>query len=308
MKGSAFDMFDKKRVAFVCVIVLLLIISLTGLSFRYIRSVIAREEAVQTLMWEKPIIHRQGAGLSMPIKINSQNANVNISESELDNTNSPKNVPILSYHAVNDNIWGVEELYVSPIEFEKQMKYLKDNNYTAISFDQLENSSNYKKPVIITFDDGYEDNYTYAYPVLKKYDLKATIFLACKVIGKPHFLKIEQIIQMQDLISFQSHTLSHRVLTKLTPEEIENEMSESKRILEGLFGNEVNVLAYPEGKISSNISQIAKKYYKYAVLSYGGYYNKNSDPHEIKRIFVSRWMDIAKFEKKLKEAETTPVK
>lgn len=224
-----------------------------------------------------------------------------VSVDQLDDTNKPKNVPIISYHAVNDNVWGMDELFVSPVEFEKQMQYLKDNDYTTISFSELDTAYKYKKPVIITFDDGYEDNYTNAYPILKRYNFKATIFIPITVIDQNLFLKTDEILQMQDLVEFQSHTVSHKVLTGLSLEEVDYELRESKRMLEELFKKPVYVLAYPEGKANSNIKNIASKYYQYAVLSYGGWYSSSVNHYEIKRMYVPRKMDLNSFIQKLEK-------
>ena len=65
------------------------------------------------------------------------------------------------------------------------MNYLKNDGFTVISFEQIDQIAGIKKPVIITFDDGYENNYTYAYPILKKYNFTATIFVCTDFIDKP---------------------------------------------------------------------------------------------------------------------------
>jgi peptidoglycan/xylan/chitin deacetylase (PgdA/CDA1 family) len=214
--------------------------------------------------------------------------------------NKSKGVPILYYHTINDNITGIEELFVSPKEFEKQMKFLRENNYNVISFKELGDYDSYDKPVIITFDDGYEDNYYNAYPILKKYNFKATIFLSVDAIDKPLFLKKAQITEMGDLIDFESHTLSHPYLTQLNNKEAAHELSESKKQIEEITGKQVNVLAYPIGDFDRRIIEIASKYYKYAVLNYGGTYYKSENDYEIKRTYVSRYLDVQGFIKKLK--------
>ncbi|MCR4434425.1 MAG: polysaccharide deacetylase family protein [Clostridiales bacterium] len=210
-------------------------------------------------------------------------------------------IPILYYHSVTDNIFGIEELSVAPAEFEKQMNYLKKNNYTVITFNELKNADSMEKPIIITFDDGYEDNFTYAYPILKKFGFKATIFLCVSVIDKSQFLKSGQILQMKDLINIQSHTMTHDYLSKLTEEKIDTELGESKKILEDLTGKEVDVLAYPYGDYDSRVIKIAKKYYKYAVVSGGGFYHRGDSAYEIKRIYVPRSLDLDGFKNKLQQ-------
>ena len=221
-------------------------------------------------------------------------------EKTIENKSLKKSLPILYYHAINDNITGLEELFVSPSEFDRQMQYLKQNNYDAISFAQLKYISKIPKPVIITFDDGYEDNYRYAYPILKKYGFTATIFICSDVIDKPLFLKTVQIQEMKDFISFQSHTVSHRRLSELKDDEIEYELRESKKAIEEITGCKIDVLAYPYGDYNVKVINIAKKYYNYAVVSGGGLYHEGDNNYEIKRVYVPRDLNIDSFIKKLK--------
>ncbi len=210
-----------------------------------------------------------------------------------------KRLPVLYYHAVDDNIAGLEELFVSPSEFEKQMAFLKDNHYTVITFDQIHQFKEIQNPVIITFDDGYENNYTQAYPILKKYGFNATIFLTTGFMDKPLFLKKHQVEEMKGLINFQSHAVTHPHLTDLNQEKMEFELSESKKILEALTGGEVNAFAYPFGDYNSKVLTMTKKYYKYAVLNEGDIYREGDNLLEIKRVYIPRALDLQGFKKKI---------
>ncbi|HEX9063290.1 MAG TPA: polysaccharide deacetylase family protein, partial [Clostridia bacterium] len=144
----------------------------------------------------------------------------------------------------------------------------------------------YKKPIIITFDDGYEDNYTNAYPILKKYNLKATIFLVPGFIGKDNFLKADQVKQMTDIISFQSHTISHIRLDTADRNTIEKECSHSRIEIERLTGKPVFAIAYPYGAYNNGVASIASKYYKYGISTYCGYYSQSSWAYSIRRLAV----------------------
>lgn len=121
------------------------------------------------------------------------------------------NVPILMYHAVGDETWGYSDLFVRPSELENHLQYLADNGYETIFFDDLSHLEDYEKPVILTFDDGYDDNYTELYPLLQKYQAKATIFVIPRDLGKAHKMTAEQIQELAQsgLVSIQSHTWSH---------------------------------------------------------------------------------------------------
>lgn len=200
---------------------------------------------------------------------------------------SSSKLPILMYHAIDDNVWGLKGLFVSTSNFESQMKYLYENGYTSLSFDQIESFDNYAKPVIITFDDGYEDVYTYAYPVLKKYNLKATVFLISSAIGSSRFLKPAEINEMSDLVSFQSHTVNHVELDKQSSQNLINECSLSKQAIEKLTGKTVIALCYPSGKYNDNVKRVTSEYYLYGITTQSGFYDYASDKFAIKRLRIT---------------------
>lgn len=215
-------------------------------------------------------------------------------------------VPVLYYHLINDNLYSpYTSMFVSPEEFDKQMNYLKSNGYTVIGLDEIDQAARYTKPVIITFDDGYEDNYTSAYPILKKYNFKATVFLISSLIGKPGYLSKDQIHEMRDLISFQSHTVTHPYLTRLSAEEQEHELAESKKTIETITGDRVDALAYPIGDHNGQVIEIARRYYKYAVLmAPGGFYHTGDDSYQIKRLNIQRSLTIDDFARKIQNLPT----
>jgi peptidoglycan/xylan/chitin deacetylase (PgdA/CDA1 family) len=215
-------------------------------------------------------------------------------------------VPVLYYHLVDDqfSVGGHQSpytsMFVSPGEFEKQMRYLQSNGYTVIPLAEIENAAQYTKPVVITFDDGYEDNYTNAYPILKEYKFPATVFLISSFIGKPGYLNRDEIMKMGDLVSFQSHTVTHRSLNRLSAGEQDYELSASQQAIAALTGKEVFALAYPNGDYDRQTIEIAKRYYKYAFIKIpGGIYHTGDDPYQIKRLYMSRFMSLDDFIKKI---------
>lgn len=211
-------------------------------------------------------------------------------------------VPILYYHAVNDLTPGIRELYVSPTDFSNQLQYLKENGYTVIPLEELQDAGRYHKPVVITFDDGYEDNYNYAYPLLKRFHYPATIFICSGFIDKPYYLKSWEIKRMVDLISFQSHTVTHPFLTDCSDTRLTYELKESQRTISRLTGRPVEILAYPTGKYDSRVVAEAVKYYKMAVLMGGGIYHTGDDLMAIKRVYVYRGLGIQEFARRLQDA------
>lgn len=128
-------------------------------------------------------------------------------------------VPVLMYHAVGDDCWGEESLFVKPEELEKQLQYLSENGYETIFFEDLSHIEQYEKPVLLTFDDGYDDNAEMLLPLLQKYGMKATIFLIAGDVGKPHKLTRAQLAELvqSGLVSIQSHGWSHRNMAALSP-------------------------------------------------------------------------------------------
>lgn len=202
------------------------------------------------------------------------------------------NVPILMYHAIDEyNGSGIKDLYVTPTNFKEQMEYLKTDGFTPITFDDLPYISKYKKPIIITFDDGYKNNLN-AYYILKDlhddaWNAKAVIFMIGKKIDSRNGLSTNDIKEMSDsgIISFQSHTVTHPTLTTTT--DFEKELGESKKIIEEITGKEVTAIAYPAGIYDDHVIEETEKYYKYAVTTKAGIANTASDLYEMKRVRVS---------------------
>ena len=174
-------------------------------------------------------------------------------------------VPVLNYHQIND--WAENALTVHTSQFDAQMKYLADNGYTAITpaemLDAWENHTELPdKPVVITFDDGYVDNYRNAFPILQKYNLKGTIFLISDFVSTyPNYLTWAQTEEMQDsgLIDFESHTLSHMQLDSTSPEETWNQLDGSKRALEWHLGKEIKFIAYPCGSYDEELERMTRE-------------------------------------------------
>ncbi len=207
-----------------------------------------------------------------------------------------KSIPILIYHCIDASIWGDRPMFVTPDNFERQMQYLKEKEYTAITFHDLDRVDSIKNPVLITFDDGYENNYTDAYPILKRYGFKATIFLIVNAIDKPRFLQQSQIKEMAGLVDFESHTLTHPHLAGLAPDKLEMELSGSKKALESLLSKKVDVIAYPYGSFDKNVIQAARKYYTFGVTTnYGKFIATSNNEYNVRRMYVVNGMNLDKF-------------
>lgn len=211
-------------------------------------------------------------------------------------------VPTLMYHAVSDDCWGISSLFVSPSRLEEQLQYLTENGYTPIFFEDLAKVDQIEKPVLLTFDDGYADNYTELFPLLKKYQVKATVFMIMGSVGAEHYLTKAQIKEMDasGLVSFQSHTVSHEFLSTRTAEQLEYELLQSKVQLARLIGKESFVLCYPTGKYSQESLAATEKYYQFGLLMSGSTYVTGNDPFTITRKYVARSTEITDYKELLR--------
>ncbi len=173
-------------------------------------------------------------------------------------------IPILLYHRVG---YTNDDLTITPNRLARDLRTLKELQYTSISLEQFEQFLfNQKielpeKPLLITFDDGYLDNYENAFPILQKNDMLASFFIITGMLPNADRIKPAQIREMAAHgMSFGSHTVTHKALGDLTEEERRMELSYSKIALEDVLGKSVNSIAYPKGSYDENTIQIAQSY------------------------------------------------
>ncbi|MBQ1504133.1 MAG: polysaccharide deacetylase family protein [Oscillospiraceae bacterium] len=206
-------------------------------------------------------------------------------------------VPVLMYHAVSDAIWGVPELFVSPSRLESQLQAMQEKGFTAVTFEDLDRIDEIENPVMLTFDDGYEDNYTELFPLLQKYNMKATIFMIADAVGSNRYLTREQIREMSDsgLVSIQSHTLTHAYLNTLSEDELIREHRDSMLALARITGKQPFALCYPAGRSSASSREITAQYYEFGLNMSGPCYKTGGDPYRIWRYYISRDTDLYTF-------------
>ena len=172
------------------------------------------------------------------------------------------------YHLIMEEPYNSNTaLFVRPGDFEDQIKGLIDEDYVFLFANDYRKTK--QKSIMITFDDGYLDNYTTMFPIIKKYNVKVTIFLISDSIGKPEHMTEEQIKEMADsgLVKFESHTATHPALPNLNEKQLINEFERSITTIEELTGQKVTVLAYPGGKFDQNVIDVAERYFKYCYLA-----------------------------------------
>jgi peptidoglycan/xylan/chitin deacetylase (PgdA/CDA1 family) len=112
--------------------------------------------------------------------------------------------------------------------------------------------------------------------------------VVAKFLNRPKYLTTDQIKKMSDIVSFQSHTLSHAQLNKIKKSGIEKELVLSKNRIETVTGKAVNVLAYPFGEYNQEVVDIASKHFRYAVTTKAGLYKKTCNKLKIGRLYILR--------------------
>jgi peptidoglycan/xylan/chitin deacetylase (PgdA/CDA1 family) len=207
-------------------------------------------------------------------------------------------VPILMYHSINTTSTG-SSLVVEPNTFRKQMKFLKDNRFNFMSLaEYVELVKTGKRPkrksIVITFDDGYADNYSQAFPILKEFNIPATFFIVTDWVGKKNMLDWAQIDEMakNNLIEIGSHSLSHQMLTTLPKPLIMDELEQSKQILEKKLKLAIEFFCYPTGAHSDFIKELTKLAgYSAACATSVDKRTKLNDLFAIRRIRISQAAD-----------------
>ncbi len=199
----------------------------------------------------------------------------------------------MMYHAV-DYAGHPKGNMVTPENFSYQMDYLKNHGYKVISLDELvrgikEKRSFPKKTVVITFDDGYQDNYHQAFPILKENQFLAIIFVSSEQIGQSGYLTVEEMKEMKQYnVTVGSHTLNQAYLPSVPPKEQRRQIEMSKKLLEEKLGYPVEYISYSSGGFSEAIKAMVKEAgYKGACTTNRGTHRFNEDVYELKRIRFS---------------------
>jgi peptidoglycan/xylan/chitin deacetylase (PgdA/CDA1 family) len=219
------------------------------------------------------------------------------------------NIPVLMYHRVCPNTeWRESDWSVTAGTFEKHLRFLKEHGYSAATLDDLLDQpfdhmlvSSSRKPVVITLDDGYLDNYTTAFPLLQKYGFTATLFVVTDFLrranwwdgedsmGKAPLMEPKHMREMMAYgMQFGSHTVSHPKLCELDDKSVERELKESRLTLEDVLSAPVKHFAYPYGSVDERVKRIvARTGYKSACAVNSGPLHFDEDPYEIRRVLVS---------------------
>ncbi|WP_088186318.1 polysaccharide deacetylase family protein [Desulfosporosinus sp. FKA] len=216
------------------------------------------------------------------------------------NNTPPRYIPVLYYHSIMRE--ANNEVRMPPEQFKAQIVYLHHQGYHSITLNQLYESLYQRgalpeKPFVITFDDGYEDNYQTAYPLLKEYGYTATVFMISSYINEKGFLTWPQLKELAvNGWDIADHTRNHSCLTKLSPLKVLGELESSKKDLEKGLGHSVDYFAYPYGDLDNAVVQAVKKAgYLMAFTTLRGWADSNTDAYHVRRVYCYANMGMKEF-------------
>lgn len=206
----------------------------------------------------------------------------------------PEGMPILEYHMVRDDATGEAYDYSVPVEeFREQLDYLQAEGYQPITLLEYMKAKKGKftlpeKPIILTFDDGYADNYTTLLPLLEERGWKAVVFMVTNDIGRPGYLTWDELRDMQGRgIEIGSHTANHQPLTGLEPQMRGDELKLSKLLMEWNGMQTIFSFSYPNGAYDEELPRLLQENeYLAAVTGDAGLNTFNTNPYLMQRINI----------------------
>lgn len=200
----------------------------------------------------------------------------------------------LMYHLIMETPYNdYSALFVRPDDWDEQLTALTEAGCTFLFANDYRRTEG--KSVIVSFDDGYEDNYTTMFPILKAHGAKASVFLISDMIGTPGYLTEDQIREMAQsgLVYFGCHTASHCNLATISENAVRKEYTRSIKKTEELTGQPCNALAYPAGKYNDTVIEITKEFFDFAYLARNTVSDEGITPFTIPRVYVSRGTSAA---------------
>jgi len=217
--------------------------------------------------------------------------------------NRDLSIPVLYYHSVSTV--PKNEICMPPSEFEKQMAYLSEQGYHTVSVTQIYDFFTGKgtlpdKPIAITFDDGYKDNYTNAFPTMKKYGFTGTIFVIAENIGSNNILTWDDLKALiKEGWQIGGHSMTHVDLTKLDSPKLTEEVKNSKLSLEKKL-EPIKSFCYPFGAYNAKVEKAVQDAgYLIGFTTDRGWADRKTDLLLQHRIYCFASMGMKEFEKRL---------
>ena len=196
---------------------------------------------------------------------------------------------IFMFHEIGQ---GPNNLYVPEQDLERLMAYLSKEGYKSVTVSQLLDTKLKRgaddKFVALTFDDGYASVYDKAFPILKKYNYTATVFIITDMVDKPNHMTWQQLRKLlNEGIEVGSHSETHPYLSKLDSSSLKNQVAGSKQRLEQMLNNKVTAFCYPYGDFNDEIKEAVREAgYKLAVTVHTDISSKKDDLYQLPRINV----------------------
>ncbi len=217
-------------------------------------------------------------------------------------------IPIFMYHAVSEKVFDTRypDNFYKPSRMEEDIRYLSENKFDAIFVSDFANIGSYKKPIALTFDDGYKNFYKTAFPLLKKYNIKATLYVIVGKTGEYGRCSWNDLIEMEasGLVSVESHSMNHMDMSTLSNTVAEAELTQSKRFLQVILNKKATSFCYPVGGYNSMTPELAAKYYDFALDKFGGVYDMlENDRYLVPRVRMNRDYKLSFFIETCKESE-----
>ncbi len=220
-------------------------------------------------------------------------------------------IPVLYYHEVVPQGQGYTYQKIEVQKFEEQLEFITKQGYQSVFFSEAKQFAKQKiKSIIITFDDGFKTVYNYAFPLLKKYRIKATLFLCPKYIeeGHDYYLTWEMIKEMlsSGLIEIGSHTYSHVDVRSVSRERLLEQLILTDNSIKNNLGIISSIFCFPYGVFNKKALNTLDEYskYEYYVVSYFGRANFRKKNKRVQRLGVNNDDSIETFDRKLKGKES----
>ena len=222
-------------------------------------------------------------------------------------------VSVLMYHMIGDE--PDNGAILTEKNFRRQLELIRAGGFHPISMEELyayvtEGAPLPEKPVCITFDDGYTDNYSIVYPLMKEYGYPWTVFVITGDVGKPNRMTWEQLSEMAEsrAVTIASHTATHPELAQISPAAARVDLETAQKALRDRLGIENHWLAYPYGSYNAEVMEIVKSLgIRMVVTSDGGRVHKGDSPYRLRRAWIGNEVTDDNYLERLTRDDYTPV-